>query len=156
MRPSRAEHCLLEVRAGAQSRLVAWRCDGRSRAEAWEAPGGLPRLSPSLLPSHREAGRARWGPQFHRPRPCQSPDSSSLFLSSSAQEPVRKPQNTELQEAAGGQGGGGSWPQCVFCLMQSFSWAQDSRPQIPPLSHTPQSPLHLLPEDHSSSRLWGT
>lgn len=64
MCPSHTEHGLSEVGTGAQSGLVAWRRDGRPRAEAWGAPGGLHRLSPSLLRSHREAGHAGWGPQF--------------------------------------------------------------------------------------------
>lgn len=69
---------------------------------------------------------------------------------------MRKSQNTELQEASGEVKEAGAAGQRVLCLMQSFPRAQDPRPQIPPLSHTPQSPLHLLPEDGSSSRLWGT
>lgn len=103
------------------------------------APGGFPRLSPSLLPSHREAGHAGRGPQFHRPRPCQSPD--SLFLSSSAQEPVRKPQNTELQEAAGEVKEVGAPGHSVF----SASCNPSAGPRIPDPKFLPSAtPLRVL------------
>ena len=130
--PSHTEHCLSEARAGAQSGSVAWRRDGRPGTEAWGAPGGLRRLSASLLPSHREAGHAGWGPQCTpRPRPCPSPGSSSLFLSSSAQEPGRKAQNTELQEAAGEVEEPGQLT-AVCSLMPSFPGPRSPAPSPRP------------------------
>lgn len=83
------------------------------------------------------------GPPVPQAQACQSPDS-------------RKSQNTELQEASGEVKEAGAAGQCVLCLMQSFPGPRDPRPQIPPLSHTPSESFHLLPEDGSSCRLWGT
>lgn len=143
----------------AQKGLVALEtCDGRSRADAHGALGGLPGKEEVIsFPSHRESGHSGGGSQStHGPRPCRSPGSSSLLLSNSVQGPMRKPQNAELQEAAGEVKGLGAAGHCPPCLMQSLTQAQDpsslskARFQIPQLSHTPRSPLHLILGDCGS------
>ena len=78
------------------------------------------------------APKAGWGPQCTpRPRPCPSPGSSSLFLSSSAQEPGRKAQNTELQEAAGEVEEPGQLT-AVCSLMPSFPGPRSPAPSPRP------------------------
>lgn len=101
-------------------------------------PGELREASTGcLLPSSAATGRqdtldgAPSSPP--RPRPCQPPGSSSLFLSSSVQEPVRKPQNTELQEAAGEVKEPGAADHSVFFA----SCYPSPGPRIPALSPRP-------------------
>lgn len=143
----------------AQRGLVALEtCDGRSRADAHGALGGLPGKEEVIsFPSHRETGHSGGGSQStHGPRPCRSPGSSSLPLRHSVQGPMRKPQNAEFQEAAREVKGLGAAGHCPPCLMQSLIQAQDpsslskARLRIPQLSHTHRSPLHLILGDCGS------